>query len=95
MPSQAAEIRLDELDLAHGALRLPRRTVYLDTLTGELLTQWLRMRQQTWPACSNPHLLVSSQTALDPSARPSARCCSGRRSTAPVSPPEPCGRTAS
>ncbi|WP_406278433.1 hypothetical protein [Streptomyces sp. NBC_00191] len=70
LPSQAAEIQLDELDLAHGALRLPRRTIYLETLTTELLTQWLRMRQQTWPACSNPHLLVSSQTALDPSGPP-------------------------
>ncbi|NUK82176.1 hypothetical protein HRW23_33410 [Streptomyces lunaelactis] len=70
LPSQAAEIQLDKLDLAHGALRLPRRTIYLETLTTELLTQWLRMRQQTWPACSNPHLLVSSQTALDPSGPP-------------------------
>ncbi|WP_405810243.1 hypothetical protein OG729_36245 [Streptomyces sp. NBC_00210] len=39
LPSQAAEIRFDELDLTHGALRLPKRTIYLETLTTELLTQ--------------------------------------------------------
>ncbi|WP_445525812.1 hypothetical protein [Streptomyces cyslabdanicus] len=68
-PPQAAQIRLDDVDLTRGQLiirhRYHRRTVYLDPLTVELLTGWLRERQQTWPTSANPHLLVTSQTALD------------------------------
>ncbi|MEU6381642.1 hypothetical protein [Streptomyces sp. NPDC046909] len=68
-PTQAANVRLDDVDLTRGQLiikhRYHRRTVYLDPLTAELLTDWLRERQQSWPTSTNPHLLVTSQTALD------------------------------
>lgn len=68
-PTQAARIHLDDVDLTRGQLivrhRYHRRTVYLDPLTVELLTDWLRERQHTWPTSGNPHLLVTSQTALD------------------------------
>ncbi|MFJ9634979.1 hypothetical protein ACIRU8_45540 [Streptomyces sp. NPDC101175] len=64
-PTQAARIRLDDADLARGQLiirqRYHRRTVYLDPLTSELLTDWLRERQRTWLTSANPHLLVTSQ----------------------------------
>ncbi|MFJ2094659.1 hypothetical protein ACIOEW_36190 [Streptomyces sp. NPDC087901] len=70
LPSQAAAIPLRDLDLANGRLRLPSRTLYLDSLTTELLCTWLTHRQNTWPVCANPHLLVSAQTALDPTGPP-------------------------
>ncbi|MFJ7148908.1 hypothetical protein ACIQVT_11980 [Streptomyces sp. NPDC100445] len=70
LPSQASAIPLRDLDLANGRLRLPSRTLYLDFLTAELLCAWLTHRQHTWPACGNPHLLVSAQTALDPTGPP-------------------------
>ncbi|MFI6449116.1 tyrosine recombinase XerC [Kitasatospora sp. NPDC050543] len=68
-PSEAAQIRLGDVDLARGRLVLRRgyrrHTVYLDALTVELIGAWLRERRQAWPTSSNPYLLVSSQTALD------------------------------
>ncbi|WP_405853842.1 hypothetical protein OG407_00280 [Streptomyces sp. NBC_01515] len=68
-PTQAARICLDDADLARGQLiisqRYHRRTVYLDPIAIELLTDWLRERQRTWPTSANPYLLVTSQTALD------------------------------
>ncbi|MFE6892061.1 hypothetical protein [Streptomyces sp. NPDC057694] len=68
-PTQAAQLHLADVDLTRGELiirhRYHRRSVYLDPFTVELLTDWLRERQQTWPTSANPHLLVTSQTALD------------------------------
>jgi len=64
-------LRLDDLDLARGRLTVHRGTsrhaVYLDELTHSLAVAWLRERQRRWPCTSNPYLLVSQQTAVDPS----------------------------
>ncbi|MER6196053.1 hypothetical protein ABT234_01560 [Streptomyces sp. NPDC001586] len=70
LPSHAAAIHQRDVDLARGLARLPGRTLYLDALTTQLITAWLDHRRHTWPTCSNPHLLVSAQTALDPAGPP-------------------------
>lgn len=45
-------------------------TVYLDRLTGSLLTDWLTDRARRWPASPNPHLLITAQTAHHPERPP-------------------------
>jgi hypothetical protein len=32
-------------------------------MTASLTDAWLRYRRERWPACLNPHLLVTQQTA--------------------------------
>ncbi|MER7000690.1 hypothetical protein [Streptomyces sp. NPDC000410] len=66
IPGQAASLRLEQIEPARHRIRLPHRTLYLDTLTTALLTDWLRTRQNTWPTTTNPHLLLTPQTALAP-----------------------------
>ncbi len=71
---ELVRLRLADLDLARGRLTVhrgtSRHTVYLDELTHGLTVAWLRERQRRWPCTSNPHLLVSQQTAADPSHPP-------------------------
>ncbi|HEV8653346.1 MAG TPA: hypothetical protein VG276_29110 [Actinomycetes bacterium] len=68
------KLRLHDLDLARGRLTVhrgtSRHTVYLDGLTHRLAVAWLRERQRRWPYTSNSYLLVSQQTAVDPSHPP-------------------------
>ncbi|HEY6423998.1 MAG TPA: hypothetical protein VIY28_12275 [Pseudonocardiaceae bacterium] len=40
-----------------------RHAVYLDELTHTLAVEWLRERHRRWPLTTNPHLLLSQQTA--------------------------------
>jgi len=47
-----------------------RHTVHLDELTHTLAVAWLRERQERWPGTATPYLLVSQQTAVDPSRPP-------------------------
>ncbi|MET9411543.1 hypothetical protein ABZX90_38225 [Streptomyces sp. NPDC002935] len=58
------------LDLSRGTLEvrrgLLRRTLCLEELTHQLAAHWTTYRHQRWPASSNPHLLVSQKTAVDP-----------------------------
>jgi integrase len=61
---------LGDLDRARGQLRVRRRgrrnhIVYLDELTTELATAWLRERHRRRPRTANPHLLVSRVSAVD------------------------------
>ncbi|MEU0041003.1 hypothetical protein [Streptomyces sp. NPDC006333] len=70
-PGVAARIRMADVDLAEGRIILRQgwgqhRSLFLDPLTMDLVSEWLRERQQSWPTSQNPHLLVTSQTALDP-----------------------------
>ncbi|WP_405589818.1 hypothetical protein [Streptomyces sp. NBC_01190] len=57
-------------DLARGTLEirrgLLRHTLYLEEFTHRQAAEWLAYRHRRWPACANPHLLVSQKTALDP-----------------------------
>ncbi|MER7224059.1 hypothetical protein [Streptomyces rubradiris] len=72
--------RLHLMDLNRSAGRLIARrrgdkhNVYLDELTLELLTDWLRERYERWPHSTNPHLFVTQVTALDPEGPPVAKC---------------------
>jgi hypothetical protein len=58
---------LADLDRARGTLVVHRpsrrHTVYLDELTHRLTAAWLRERHHRWPTTTNPHLLISQQTA--------------------------------
>ncbi|WP_405764139.1 hypothetical protein OHU34_01280 [Streptomyces sp. NBC_00080] len=61
---------LEDLDRSCGQLRVRRpgqldRVVYLDELTSELATSWLRERYRRWPRTGNPHLWVSRISAVD------------------------------
>ncbi|MFC7265734.1 site-specific integrase [Streptomyces lutosisoli] len=61
---------LEDLDRPRGQLRVRRRgrldhIVYLDELTAELATAWLRERHRRWSRTGNPHLLVSRVSAAD------------------------------
>ncbi|MFD9054828.1 hypothetical protein ACH4M8_28360 [Streptomyces albidoflavus] len=63
-------IRTADLNLARGTLEvrrgLLRHTLYLEEFTHRLATEWLAYRHHRWPASTNPNLLVSQKTALDP-----------------------------
>ncbi|MEU0022012.1 hypothetical protein [Streptomyces rochei] len=63
-----------DLDLAHGTLEarrgLLRHTLYIEEFTHGLAAEWLTYRHRRWPASTNPHLLVSQRTALDPDHPP-------------------------
>lgn len=73
---ELTRLHLADLDLARGRLTVhrgaSRHTVYLDELTHALAVAWLRERQRRWPHTGNPYLLVSQQTAVDPSHPPVA-----------------------
>lgn len=64
---ETPQLLLTDLDLAGGTLTirrdLGRHTVYLDELTHTLTVEWLRERHRRWPLTTNPHLLLSQQTA--------------------------------
>lgn len=58
------------LDLSRGTLEvrrgLLRHTFSLEELTHQLAADWATYRHHRWPASSNPHLLVSQKSAVDP-----------------------------
>jgi site-specific recombinase XerC len=66
--SETPRLLVEDLDLPAGSLLvrrdLARHTVYLDELTQTLAIGWLRERHRRWPRSTNPHLLVSQQTAV-------------------------------
>jgi integrase len=78
-PVELRGLHLADLDRAHGRLTVRRptagadRIVVLDELTLRLAGAWLRERARRWPHSTNPYLLVSQQTALDPSQPPVCR----------------------
>jgi integrase len=58
-----------DLNLSKGRLvvrrGLRRHTIYLEEFTHRLAAEWLAERHRRWPGSTNPHLLVSQQTAMD------------------------------
>jgi hypothetical protein len=70
-------LQLTDLDRAGGRLTVPRpqgpRQVILDELTLRLATEWLRERARRRPRSTNPHLLVTQQTATGPAGPPISR----------------------
>ncbi|MER7408457.1 hypothetical protein ABT373_39975 [Streptomyces sp. NPDC000070] len=77
--TEIRRLHLTDLNRSAGRLIARRRgdehTVYLDELTLELLTDWLRERYERWPHSTNPHLFVTQVTALDPEGPPVAKYC--------------------
>ncbi|CAL9328039.1 hypothetical protein SUDANB99_05912 [Streptomyces sp. enrichment culture] len=73
-PQEIRHQLLTGLDRPAGRLVVRRRfgdhVVYLDELTMKLLTDWLRARAERWPRSTNPHLLVTQVTAVDPNGPP-------------------------
>ncbi|EDY53104.1 conserved hypothetical protein [Streptomyces clavuligerus] len=59
-----------DVNLARGTVEirrgLLRHTLYMEELTHRLTAEWLSYRHRRWPASSNPHLLVTQKSALDP-----------------------------
>lgn len=77
-PVDIARCHLADLDQSGARMTVHRRfgdvhTIYLDSLTQRLLEQWLHERSRRWPRSTNPHLFITQQTALDPSAAPLTR----------------------
>ena len=75
--TEIRRLQMTDLNRSAGRLIARRRgdkhTVYLDELTLELLTDWLRERYERWPHSTNPHLFVTQVTALDPDGPPVAK----------------------
>ncbi|MCX5345807.1 site-specific integrase [Streptomyces atratus] len=70
LPIEVARLLVEDLDRAHGKLRVRRpgrldHVVYLDELTMALATAWIAERFERWPDGTNRHLIVSRQTAID------------------------------
>ncbi|MFD7881902.1 hypothetical protein ACFV3N_05640 [Streptomyces bauhiniae] len=63
-----------DVDLARGTLEvrrgLLRHTLYLEEFTPRFVSEWLSYRHRRWPASTNPHLLITQRTALDPDQPP-------------------------
>jgi hypothetical protein len=67
---QLRHLLLADLDRPRGRLVVGKpdgaHRLFLDELCLTLATQCLNERGHRWPATANPHLLVSQQTAVDP-----------------------------
>ncbi|MFG3168414.1 hypothetical protein [Streptomyces sp. NPDC048200] len=63
-----------DLSLSKGRLivrrGLRRHTIYLEEFTHRLAAEWTAERHRRWPGSTNPYLLVSQQTAMDPDYPP-------------------------
>lgn len=63
--SQMRALQVHDVDLGGCLLHVGAHTRPLGSATGEAAEEWLRLRRARWPACANPHLLVSRQTAYE------------------------------
>lgn len=59
-------------DIRDGKLHLPGRTIILAEPARRLVGRWLQERHRRWPTTANPHLFISSYTAVrtGPVSRP-------------------------
>ncbi|MFH9655488.1 hypothetical protein ACH4MN_37270 [Streptomyces anulatus] len=87
-----------DLDLARGTLvirrGLRRHTLYPEELTHQIAADWLDYRHRRWPASTNPRLIVSQRSALDPD-HPAVGKTLLRDNVPKGSPWSACARTAS
>ncbi|MFE4996473.1 hypothetical protein ACFRH4_35165 [Streptomyces mirabilis] len=78
---EVARLDLADPDLARRTLTVRRgehtHLVYLNDLSTDLVTDWLRERRSRWPHATNPHLLITSQTYRHP-ASPQISYCAMR-----------------
>ncbi|WP_428962211.1 site-specific integrase [Micromonospora fluostatini] len=63
-PGQIRALHLDDIDLAAHRIAIAGNSRPLDDLTTQTLLDWLAYRRGRWPHTANPHLLVSSASAM-------------------------------
>ncbi|MFE4254265.1 tyrosine recombinase XerC [Streptomyces sp. NPDC056910] len=78
-PRQLVQLQQTDLDWSRAQMRIRRlgrmeHLIYLDGFTLELATAWEVERRRRWPDCSNPHLFVTRNTAVDDSGPPTSDC---------------------
>lgn len=59
-----ASLRVDDVDLGAHTIVMRGHPRPVDTLTHDHLTAWLHERRRRWPGTANPHLLITTQSAL-------------------------------
>jgi site-specific recombinase XerD len=57
-------LTLDDVDLGNRRLTITGRERPLDELTHRILTEWLDYRRERWPNTANPHVIISTRSAL-------------------------------
>lgn len=57
-------LQLDDVDIANRRITIAGVTRPLDDLTHQVIRSWLDHRSTLWPHTSNPHLIISRQTAM-------------------------------
>jgi len=63
-PGQIRALHLDDIDLGNRRLTIAGRARPLDELTHRVLIEWLDHRRNRWPHTTNPHMLISKESAL-------------------------------
>ncbi|WP_018220095.1 site-specific integrase [Salinispora pacifica] len=63
-PGQIRAMHLDDVDLPGRRITIAGHDRPLDELTHRALLDWLDYRHRRWPNIANPHLLVSTESAL-------------------------------
>ncbi|WP_309236677.1 integrase [Micromonospora sp. S-DT3-3-22] len=63
-PGKIRALHLNDVDLAGRRITIAGNTRPLDNLTAQALLDWLTYRRERWPHTANPHLLVSTASAL-------------------------------
>jgi hypothetical protein len=64
-PKAIRELLLDDVDLGNRRLVIDGHARPLDELTRRIIIDWLHSRRDRWPNTTNPHLLITQQTALE------------------------------
>jgi integrase len=63
--TQMRQLRRDDIDVGNRRLSVNGHVRPLDDATLKALSVYLRHRRDRWPLSTNPHLLVSQQTAYE------------------------------
>ena len=67
-PAAIRQLRLDDVDLPNRRITLAGHPATLGDLTYRALETWLQHRRTVWPHTPNPHVLISTRTALTTTA---------------------------
>lgn len=67
-PGAIRQLRLDDVDLPNRRITLAGHPATLGDLTYRALRTWLQHRRTLWPHTPNPHVLISTRTALTTTA---------------------------
>lgn len=67
-PAPIRQLRLDDVDLPNRRITLAGHPATLGDLTYRALETWLQHRRTLWPHTPNPHVLISTRTALTTTA---------------------------